>query len=286
MKEIIEFLPKPADEDYRKYFPLELSSRADLEKLRPDPEWAELFLIKDPNLAQREHHGFGHNGRIIILQSLLLPKIEDRLKKEGAIISQEQKAALLLSAISHDFGHEKDFELRLEAHQQRSAKRDWLEIVFFDLRRRDIDLFKNVNQLEVITLASQMNRVHDERNDTIALRVLRKEYAYNLRNLPLELDIFKDIDSGLEKLRTEEWFNKWYGHIAEIVVKVLKGGLLRPEEEKSLFHLLHFPHFEETRQLLPFALRLYQLSTKNPEYKKDQWKTTMDTAQMLGGIRE
>jgi len=284
MKEIINFL-LPVEQDYKQCFPAELPLRGDLDKLKPDIKWAKELGINDPNLAQRKHHGFGHNARIIILESLLLPKVEDRLKEEGVIISQEQKAALLLSGISHDFGHEKDFELRLESHQKRSAKRDWLENVFFDLRRRDIDIFKNVNRLAVITLASQIDRVHDERNDAVALKVLRKEYASSLRNLPLELDIFKDLDSGLERLRTAEWFNRWYGHIAEIIVKILKGGLLKPEEEKSLFHLLHFPHFEETSRLLPFALRLYQLSTKNPGYKIDQWKATMDTAQALGAIR-
>jgi len=285
---MIESLPASGlgPKNYREYFPSELLSQEDLEKHKPNPEWIKLLGIKDPNISQRAMHGLAHSARLTVLNSLLIPELEKELNKKEIEILPEQKAALELSEGTHDWGYRGDYEyiFGLESrHQKISADCNWLDYVFDSLQRRGIAVFQDVSRPEVIIRAAQINRVHDYRDKEKALKVLRDEFDPTLRNLPLELEIFKDLDAGLERLRVEGWLRE--NPFLKGVAGVVKRGLIDSSSEKSLLFRLHTPTFEATKRLLPFARQLYDISTKHPEYRIDQWKATVEVAQMLGAVK-
>lgn len=276
----------PVKEDFRQTFPRELPSRIVLDKLRPRYEWAIESLANGLDRSLWKSHGDGHIARLVIFHQLLIRKMGEN---KTLRLTKEQIAAIELSVITHDLRYNFDrretiFEKTIVKHQEKAADQKWLERVFFDLAKGKVNSFAEVSSENVVPLASQINRVHDYMSDATALTVLRSNFpGRNIKEIPLELSVFKDIDSGLERLRTEEILKKIINWV--VVTRPFKGMILRLPKIKKTLNLFHFPQFEETRQLLPFSFELYHQSRKNPEFKKDQWKATMDTAQALDAIK-
>jgi hypothetical protein len=84
-------------------------------------------------------------------------------------------------------------------------------------------------------------------------------------------------------LRTEEAFIKILNRA--LITRPFKKEILEIPWVYANLRRLHVPLFKETQQLLPFAIELFDQSIKDKEYKKNQWKVTMDWAQKLGAIK-
>lgn len=285
-KKVVGILFRQPEEDYKYKFPEILSSRSELDRLKPRPHWVAESLKKGSKRALWSSHGDGHIARSLVFFHLLT----EMMAEGGTVkLTKDQKAAIELSVITHDLKYNSDkFETilakRMVGHQRRAANQVWLRNVFSDLAKEGINSFSEVSPDIVIPLASQINRVHDYRDNFIALSVLKKDFPdVHIKGIPLELEVFRDIDAGLERLRTEELFKRVINRV--LLIRPLKKIILNSPPIKSPLRRLHFPLFEETRRLLPFAMHLYNLSIKNPEYKIDQWKATMNIAQMLGAVR-
>lgn len=289
IKETLRVLFRPLNEDYEYTLPANLPSRRELDKLKPRPEWAKESLERGLNRAFWSGHGDGHMARIAIYAPLAM----ELMAQNGKImLAKEQKAAIRFSGVTHDLRYGSD---RLESvmsaitkkpgHQERAADKEWLRNIFADLEKEKISLFSEVSLEDVIQLTSQINRVHDYTSNSRVLAILGKEFPdVNIKEIPLELEIFRDIDAGLERLRTEEAYKRILNRA--LLTRPFRKMILRQNWVEFSLRRLHFPHFEETRQLLPFAMKLYHQSIKKPEYKTDQWKATMDTALELGAIKE
>jgi len=286
IKDTLNVLFGPPEQDYRYEFPKNLSSRSELDKLKPFREWARESLDKGLDRTSWQGHGDGHIARTVVYAGLLL----EIMKENGGVqLSNEQRAAIMLACVTHDLRYKSDkFEAvvpgKIIGHQSRASDRQWLRGIFVDLAEKGVSYFSEVEADKVIQLTSQINRVHDYGDDSEALATLKKDFPEaNIKELPLELEIFKDIDAGLERLRTEEAYKRILNRVG-LLPESFKKAILKQSWVEDSLRRFHFPHFEETRQLLPFAFHLYHLSMKNPEYKKDQWKITMDIAQTLGAI--
>lgn len=286
-RDTIKELFGPLSKDFKYNPPENLPILNDFNKLRPQKEWAIESLKKGLDRALWSDHGDGHVARVTIYLHLLMAMMEENGREP---LTKEQKAAIVLSGVTHDLRYGSDrwepMKLALtkkSGHQARAAGKEWLGSVFVELAQKEVSLFSGVESDKVIQLTSQINRVHDYTSSFRALVILKEEFPdANIKEIPLELKIFRDIDSGLERLRLEGLYNKVGPVAAEIISRVLRQGTLNPKVEKSLLHLLHFPHFEETGQLLPFAMQLFHKSIRNPEFKKDQWETTIKIAKDLG----
>lgn len=289
IRETLRILFRPSNEDFKYTLPKNLSSRRELDKLRPQKGWAIESLKKGLDRTLWSDHGDGHVGRV----EVFIPLLIEMMTQNGKIsLTKEQKAAIVLAGVAHDLRYKSDrFEVvmaeitKKSGHQGRAAEKDWLSKIFADLAKKDINLFSEISPAVVVQLARQIIDVHDNRDDTSALKTLQKHFPdAGIKELPLELRIFRDIDSGLERLRTEEIYKRILNRLR--LTRSFQKFILRQTWVESSLRRFHFPEFEETRDLLPFAFALYHKSIEHPEYKTDQWKAVMNAALELGAIKE
>lgn len=285
------FYPKADNQTESVLSQEEIPSREMLEALRPDPQWLE-DSQKGIERKLWKYHGDAHIARLIIEGELLIALLR---KNETLVIEKNflrlQKFAVILADLTHDELYEEDditsrfgiisLQKYFIPHMEAGSNQVWLESILRSLVQGPENLLSTIQENEIKTIVqmtSQINLIHDYRNESVALDRLKQQNP-DLTELPIEYHIFRDLDSGLERVRVEGEFHKIL-HGSALERRLLQSRLL----ERLAFQRLRNPYFRETLLLTDIARDLYIASTSRREYRLDQWAAVMNAAELDLGI--